>query len=74
LCPVALTGSAGRFTATSVSYSKLVGLLVCHQAEQLVRFVRFGCRLFYSFYLFGSSRPQYQAIYLYIFDFHGGLD
>jgi hypothetical protein len=60
--------------ATSVSYPRLVGLLFCHQAEQLVCFVRFGCRLFYSVYICGSSLVQYRAISLYIFDIHGGLD
>jgi len=65
LCIVAPTGSAGRFTATSVSYPRLVGLLFCHQAEQLACFVRFGCRLFYSVYICGSSLVQYRAISLY---------
>jgi hypothetical protein len=35
-------GNSGYFTATSASYSRLVGLLFCHQAEQLACFVRFG--------------------------------
>ena len=60
-CIVALTGNAGRFTATSVSYPRIVGLLFRHQAEQLTCFVRFGCRLSYSVYIRGLS-GKYTAI------------